>query len=134
VFGSPDTNLDLSALHPESAHIFKLWQIYLDNVDPLLKVTHASSLQRQVIDAASNIRKVKPAFEALLFSIYCVALKSIAIEDDIETIFGFSKSDLLTRFHFGCQKALIRCGFLQSRDRDCLTALFLYLVSVLSFF
>lgn len=110
--------------------MLKLWQIYLDNVDPLLKVTHAPSLQRQVIDAASNRRKLKPAFEALLFSIYCVALKTIALEDDIEAIFGASKSDLLARFQWGCQKALVRCGFLQSKDRDCLTAFLLYLVSV----
>ncbi|PCG93965.1 Transcription factor [Penicillium occitanis (nom. inval.)] len=130
VFGSLDTDFDLSALHPESAHIFKLWQIYLDNVDPLLKVTHAPSLQRQVIDAASNRRKLKPAFEALLFSIYCVALKSMALEGDVQSIFGASKSDLLARFQWGCQKALLKCGFLQSKDRDCLTALFLYLVSI----
>ncbi|KUL88694.1 hypothetical protein ZTR_05188 [Talaromyces verruculosus] len=75
--------------------MFKLWQVYLDNVDPLLKVTHAPTLQRQIIDAASNRRKLKPAFEALLFSIYCVALKSMAPEDDVDAIFGASKSDLL---------------------------------------
>ena len=114
--------------------MFKLWQVYLDNVDPLLKVTHAPTLQRQVIDAASNRRELKPAFEALLFSIYCVALKSMALEDDIDAIFGASKSDLLVRFQWGCQKALLKCGFLQSKDRDCLTALFLYLVSVPTIF
>ncbi|KAK6845968.1 C6 transcription factor [Apiospora arundinis] len=42
LFGSRSSHnaVDLSTLHPEPIQIFRLWQIYLDNVDPLLKVTH----------------------------------------------------------------------------------------------
>lgn len=32
------------------------------------------------------------------------------------------------KYQFGCQQALSNCGFLRSSDRDCLTALYLYLV------
>jgi hypothetical protein len=53
LFGSPDTNVDLSTLHPEPVQIFRLWQIYLDNANPLLKVTHTPSLQGRIIEAAS---------------------------------------------------------------------------------
>jgi hypothetical protein len=49
--------------------------------------------------------------------------------DDCQVIFGSSQEDLLTRFQFGCRQALLNCGFLRSVDRDCLTALYLYLVS-----
>lgn len=129
LFGSPNTNVDLSTLHPEPVQIFRLWQIYLDNVNPLLKVTHTPSLQGCIIEAASNVTNISPTLEALMFSIYCMAVLSLVV-DDCQAIFGSSKEDLLTRFQFGCQQALLNCGFLRSSDRDCLTALYLYLVSV----
>ena len=129
LFGSPNTNVDLSTLHPEPVQIFRLWQIYLDNVNPLLKVTHTPSLQGRIIEAASNVTGISPTLEALMFSIYCMAILSLVV-DDCQAIFGSSKEDLLTRFQFGCQQALLNCGFLRSSDRDCLTALYLYLVSL----
>jgi hypothetical protein len=60
LFGSPNTNADLSTLHPEPVQIFRLWQIYLDNVNPLFKVTHTLSLQGSIIEAASNVTNINP--------------------------------------------------------------------------
>ena len=128
LFGSVKASVDLSALHPDPAQIFRLWQIYLDNVNPLLKVTHTPSLQGRMIEAASNIATIQPALEALMFSIYCMSILSLTTED-CQTMFGSSSKDLLQRYQFGCQQALLRCGFLRSHDRECLTALYLYLVS-----
>lgn len=130
-FGSPKTIVDLSTLHPEPVQIFRLWQIYLDNVNPLLKVTHTPSLQRRILEAASNLKNISPTSEALMFSIYCISILSLVV-DDCQAMFGSSKKDLLTKYRFGCQQALLNCGFLRSSDRDCLTALYLYLVSLSS--
>lgn len=127
--GSRKTAVDISTLHPEPVQILRLWQIYLDGVNPLLKVTHAPSLQGRIIEAASNVSHTSAALEALMFSIYCVAVQSLD-EDDCQAIFKSSKETLLTAHHFGCEQALLNCGFLRTGDRDCLTALFLYLVSV----
>jgi hypothetical protein len=110
------------------AQILKLWQIYLDNVNPLLKVTHTPSLQPRIIEAAGNYTDIDPLLETLMFSIYCVAILSLP-EDDCMAIFGSSKQHLLPKFQLGCQQALLNCGFLRRNDRDCLTALYLYLVS-----
>jgi hypothetical protein len=111
-----------------SVQIFRLWQIYSENVNPLLKVTHTPSLQSSIIEAASNLTDISPVLEALMFSIYCAAVFSLEA-DSCQAILGSSKEDLSTRFRFGCQQALMNCGFLRSYDRDCLTALYLYLVS-----
>ncbi len=132
LFGSRNSieAVDLSTLHPEPVHIFRLWQIYLDNVNPLLKVTHTPSLQGRIVDAISNMTNISPNLEALMFSIYCMAVQSFTHESDkCQAIFGSAQEDLLTRFRFGCQQALLNCGFLRTDDRDCLTALYLYLVS-----
>ena len=129
LFGSRKTAVDISSLHPEPVQIFRLWQLYLENVNPLLKVTHSPSLQGRIIEAASNVLNIKPTLEALMFSIYCMSILSLTV-DDCRAIFGSSKVDLLTRYQFGCQQALLNCGFLRCGDRDCLTALYLYLVII----
>lgn len=129
LFGSSNQLADVSTLHPEQIQIFRLWQIYLDNVNPLLKVTHAPTLQARLIDAASDTTRIKPELAALMFSIYCVSLMSLS-EDECPAMFGSSKEALLARYQSGCQQALVNCAFMRSVDRDCLTALFLYLVSL----
>ncbi|KAM5342164.1 hypothetical protein ACJ41O_015195 [Fusarium nematophilum] len=128
LFGSHQGIVDVSILHPEPIHIFRLWQIYLDNVNPLLKVTHTPSLQGRIIEAASNVQNISPALEALMFGIYCMATLSLS-RDMCQDTFHESKEQLLTRYQFGCQKALSNSRFLRTNDRDCLTALYLYLHS-----
>lgn len=128
LFSSHKTAVDLSTFHPEAVHIFRLWQVYLDNVHPLLKVTHTPSLQGRIIEATTNLAKVTPSLEALMFGIYCMSILSLS-PDDCQSMFGTSKESLLIRYQFGCQQALLNCGFLRSSNRDCLTALYFYLVS-----
>ncbi|KAJ5108824.1 hypothetical protein N7456_005499 [Penicillium angulare] len=131
ILGSRRGLVDLAALHPEPVHIFRLWQIYLENVNPLFKVTHTPSLQGKVIEASSNTANIEPRLEALMFSVYCMAIQSLAAET-CQSIFGLSRDDLLTKYQFGCQQALLNCQFLRSDDRECLTALFLFLYSLQS--
>ena len=126
IFGFRSSTVDLSTLHPEPVQIFRLWHLYLENVNPLLRVTHAPTMQGRIIEAVSDMKNVNPIFEALLFGIYSMAIVSVAIEE-CPVLFGLSKSDLLTKYQFGCQQALLNCGFLRCSDRDCLTALYLYM-------
>lgn len=127
LFGSPDTAVDLSTLHPGQVQIFRLWQIYLDNVNPLLKITHTPTLQARIIDAAGDVTKISPTLEALMFSIYCVSILSLE-DDQCLAAFGSPKEDFLRCYQFGCQQALQNAGVLRTSDRDCLTALHLFLV------
>jgi hypothetical protein len=128
LFGSPGAAVDLSTLHPGPVQIFRLWQVYLENIEPILKVTHAPSLQARIIDATGDLTGINPTLEALMFGIYAVAALSLD-ENDCLGMFNSSREQLLVNYHFGCQQALANCGFLRSDDRDCLTALYLYLVS-----
>ncbi|CAG7946914.1 unnamed protein product [Penicillium nalgiovense] len=129
LFGSTVGDVDdLSASHPTQVQIFRLWQIYLDNVNPLLKVTHTPTLQTRIIDAVGDITNVNPKLEALMFSIYCVSILSLT-EDQCSALFGSPKKDILTGYQSACQHSLRGCGILRSSDRESLTALYLYLVS-----
>ncbi|KAI9931205.1 hypothetical protein MW887_010866 [Aspergillus wentii] len=108
LFGSPKTNVDLSTMHPPQVQIFKLWQIYLENVNPLLKVTHTPTLQGRIIDAAGKVANISPALEALMFSIYCTSILSLA-DDECRTLFGSPRKELLKGYQFACQQALLNC-------------------------
>ncbi|OJJ72302.1 hypothetical protein ASPBRDRAFT_54171 [Aspergillus brasiliensis CBS 101740] len=131
VFGSRKANVDLSTLHPDQVRIFKLWQIYLDNVDPLLKVTHTPTLQTRIIDALGDLTSISPELEALLFSVYSAAIMSLD-DEECRASFGSSRKELLQGYQFGCQQALLNCDVLRTGNRECLTALLLYLVSARS--
>ncbi|KAK5061421.1 hypothetical protein LTR84_007964 [Exophiala bonariae] len=128
-FGPYQNSGHLLALHPEPIQIFRLWQVYIDNVNPLLKVSHVNSLQTRIIEAASNLINIDPDLEALIFSIYCMSILSLSTQD-CQTMFGSSKKYLLSRYQLGCRQALWNCDFLQTNNLDCLIALFLYLISI----
>jgi hypothetical protein len=129
LFGARKADADLSTMHPSHAHIFKLWQIYLDNVNPLLKVTHIPTLQAQIIDVVGHLSSIEPNLEALMFGVYCIAIMSLD-EQECATLLGSTKKELLGIYQNACQQALLKCNFLRSTSRDCLTALFFYIVGL----
>ncbi|CAK7567953.1 MAG: hypothetical protein SEPTF4163_005931 [Sporothrix epigloea] len=125
------TQASVTALHPAPAQIFRLWQTYLENVDPLLKVTHTPSLQSRIIDAVGrpSLENIDSTLEALMFSIYCVAVYSMT-PSECQAAFGSSKQSLLATYQPACEQALLNSGFLRTSERDCLTAFLLYLISL----
>ncbi|CAN9209830.1 unnamed protein product [Alternaria alternata] len=129
LFCSRSADVSLSTLHPPQAQIFKLWQLYLENVDPLLKLTHTPTFQARIIDAASDISNIDPALEALMFSIYCMAIFSLD-QEQCQAMFGRRRSEIIRGYQVGAREALVNCEFLKSSDRECLTALHLYLISL----
>ena len=131
LLGLPKTYVDIFPLHPEQVQIFKLWQIYLENFNPLLKVIYTPNFQAYIIDAAGDISSISPSSEALLSSIYCVAIHSL-IEDECLTLFRSSRKDLSASYQSSCQQALLKCEFLRSGNHNCSAASYLYLVSVSS--
>lgn len=131
LFSLPNTNADLSSLHPEPGKISKLWQIYLENENPLFKATHTPTLQARFSDAASDVTNISPNLEALMFSIYRVAVLSLLDEDCI-FLLGAPRNELLANYQFACRQAFTTCRVLRSNDRECLTALHLYLVGLIS--
>ena len=119
----------VTAAHPSTIHIVQLWQIYIDNINPLLKITHIPTIQGQVIGATSQLGKAPKNIEALMFAIYVMAITSLE-ETDVQRMFGEPKRELLGRYFTALQQALLNAGFMRSDDFICLQAYVLYLVSV----
>ena len=129
LFGAVDPNVNVLNLHPPQMHIFQLWQTFIDNVNPLLQIVHASTLQKRILAAINHLANADPATTALMFGVYCISVMSLS-DDECVSTYGSPKKDLLTQYQFGSQQALLQAKFLQTADRECLTAFYLYLVSV----
>jgi hypothetical protein len=119
----------LTALHPSPLHIFKLWQTFLENINPLIKILHGPSIQQQLLEASGSLATVSKEFEALMFSIYCTALISLSA-DDVQNIFGQKKAVLLLRYRRGARLAFAKAGILHTSSIVVLQAFVLYLVGL----
>lgn len=115
-------------LMPPPAIIFRLWQIYLERVNPLTKIIHVPTLQPYVAEATSGGHNVPLNIKTLLFSIYTLATVSMT-QDECLNFLGYSRGAALDRFSEGVRQSLIRLGFLKAYDIETLQALVIYLVS-----
>ncbi len=129
VFGlRPSSSSDLLELHPSSeSRIFVLWQVFLESVDPLLKIIHVPTTQRQILRATQNLAQIPPSFEALLFSIYFAAVTSMQCSVSCKTLLHEERQALLSRYGSGVERALAKAQFMSAPDMPSLQALTLYL-------
>ncbi|KAE8326993.1 fungal-specific transcription factor domain-containing protein [Aspergillus sergii] len=128
LFGAAPTP-SLSGLHPNPVHIFKLWQIFLENVNPLTKIIHVPTLQQRILDATGNLDSIPSELEALMFAIYCAALRSLSDEEVLQG-FGQSRAALLTQYQQAAQSALVQAGLLKTSNMVVLQAFVIFILSV----
>ncbi|KAI1377469.1 fungal-specific transcription factor domain-containing protein [Hypoxylon crocopeplum] len=126
---SDTSDANLEELHPQPAHVFRLWQIFLERVNPLTKVIHVPTVQPLLVEAATSREKIPKNVEALLFSIYLMATVALTEEECVDR-FGYTKEEAYTRFSKGCRSALMRIGILKNYDLVVLQALVLFLFSL----
>ncbi|ETS80340.1 hypothetical protein PFICI_07869 [Pestalotiopsis fici W106-1] len=127
---SSDSDANLDELHPNPAHVFRLWQTFLERVNPLTKVIHVPTVQPLVVEAATNQTNLPKNVEALLFSIYTMAVVSMTDAECIGVL-GLAKDDALARFSKGARVAFMRTGILHKYDFVVLQALVLYQLSLM---
>jgi hypothetical protein len=114
-------------LHPTTDNIFKLFQLFLENVNPMTKIIHVPSLQEKFLKASTDLEKIPRGLEALMFSIYHAAVTSLD-ESECEKILGEPRRRLLSRYRHGTRRALAKARFLGTADLVVLQAFTLYVV------
>jgi hypothetical protein len=113
-------------LHPSPDEMLKLWQIFLTNVNPLIKIIHRPTLQHS-IESITDIEYIPRGLEALMFAIYAAAVLSMR-DGECRATFGESRSALQSRYNLGARRSLTRARFMGSSDIMVLQALVIYLV------
>ena len=129
IFGYSSLKVDLKSLHPSPSQIFILWEVFKENVDPVVKLLHRPTAKNILINAASSVDKVSKPAEALLFAIYFGAVVSLT-QSQCRQLLDEDKYDLVKKYRFATEQALARADFLNSSSLMCLQAFVFYLVFV----
>ena len=111
----------------EAVHVFQLWKIFLDRVNPLMKIIHAPSLQAYIMEAAADITKLALNYQALLYGIYTLAVLSLS-DGECQQMLGMTRESALARFSSSSKSCLVRYNFLKNQDMTSLQALLMYMV------
>jgi hypothetical protein len=107
----------------------KLWQVFLDNINPMTKLIHQPTLQQTIVQSISQLDNLPRSLEALMFAIYTTAVFSLDDEES-EMKLGESRKVLLMRYRHGTRSALARARFMSSSELPVLQAFILYLLSM----
>lgn len=126
----PSTPVEQVELHPDPKHVFRLWQMFAENVNPLIKIIHAPTLQEKILEAAWAPKLAAKPLEATMFAVYALAVASMKPAGCID-LFGENKQVVINRYRMGALRALSGTDLLSTRDLEVLQALTLVLVSLI---
>jgi Fungal specific transcription factor domain len=115
--------------HPPPKRIHQLFQIFIENIDPLTKIVHVPTLRPAIQKAASNTETIPRSFEALMFAIYSASVMSLN-DDECKQRLCEPRKTLLTRYIAATKVALLRVRFMGTTSLVVLQALILHLLSV----
>ncbi|KAL3299634.1 fungal specific transcription factor domain-containing protein [Colletotrichum asianum] len=129
--GSLDSreSMDFDILALGAVEMLRLWQVFLERVNPMTKVIHVPSLEPLVFEAATDHGNVAPDFEALLCSINVLAILALS-EAESEQILNVPKNAALRKASLALKKAVSKVDFLRKYNLTILQCLVLYLVSL----
>jgi hypothetical protein len=120
---------DTQRYHPSRWHAMQLWQAFVNNVDPLVKILHLPTAQGTIFAAINNPDKVEEDLNALLFSVYFAATTSLT-SADAANLLGQPKSTALNSYKQGLEQSLAGANILDTPSIRSLQALTIYLVSL----
>ncbi|KAK2745078.1 C6 transcription factor [Colletotrichum kahawae] len=119
-------NVSPSQSHPEPQHIYRLWQTFVDNVNPLFKIVHIPTLQQRVLDASWNPSSAPKPLQATMLAIYALSVTSMSPEA-CQKAFNESRVALMTRYRTAAFQALVEVDFLTTKDFEVVQAFVLFL-------
>ncbi|RDH36309.1 hypothetical protein BDQ94DRAFT_185424 [Aspergillus welwitschiae] len=108
----------------------QLCEVYLQQVDPVIKILHRPSLNRWMVQGEPYLSYADghPSVEAL-GSAVCYSAISSMTDNQCSVMFHANKADLLAEARVACETAIGRAGLLTTRDITVLQAFVLYLVA-----
>lgn len=115
-------------LHPKPRHIFRLWQIFTERTNPMIKIIHAPTVQQRILEVSSSMETCSRSFQALLSAICLLAVVSLS-DSECQQYFGESRNILIKRYATSAWLALLAAGVFETRDLEVLQALVLFIVS-----
>ncbi|KAL8942828.1 MAG: hypothetical protein Q9216_001443 [Gyalolechia sp. 2 TL-2023] len=129
IFSFSSTILSLRNFHPPANHIMTYWEVFKENVDPLIKVFHRPSVEKTLSEATKDLDHISKPLEVLMFSIYFAAVTSLCNEECMDMT-GMDKESALKKYRFAFEQAMARAGFLSTTELVILQAFAVFLICV----
>jgi len=116
-------------VHPPQPVIYALCDIYLKNVDAIVKVLHGPSIRKYLQEGGQYLdyQQGSAAVEALVFSIYHAAITSMSDTQCVRQL-GQEKHLLLKRYRFASEVSLMKADIVNTLDITTLQALLILIV------
>jgi hypothetical protein len=118
----------LAVFHPTPGQVLFLWQVFVNQVDPVLRMLHKPTMRASIMNAKDNISEMGKPFEALLFAIYFASVTSMT-EEQCRNTLQEEKDSVLSRYRFAAEQSLARAEFLSTHNIVTLQALIIFLVT-----
>ena len=120
------------SLYPETQLSLCLWDVYINSVDPVVKVLHIPSIQSLIISAILSPELAASSTIVLTFSIFYAAVTAL-YHDGLHEIteFQWDKSELLRRFRTALDRLLFTADIISRPSLVELQALAIFVVSAL---
>jgi len=77
-FGYCSTINSLQALHPSPPQTFMLWEVFKENVDPVLKMFHRPTVSKMLLDVSNDRASILKPGQALFFAVYYDVVVSLS--------------------------------------------------------
>lgn len=116
----------VAPLHPPLALGRAYWEIFLERIDPLVKVVHRPSASRIIRTGLDDPASLNESQSALLQVFYLACLSAMDAAD-VHSNLDMSKSTALSTYRMAAEQALFRAGFMTTNDWTTMQALVLYI-------
>ncbi len=126
IFSFNSSVRSLREFHPSSEQIPMYWEIYKENVDPLIKIFHRPCAEETILEASQDLDHVSKPLEVMMFAIYFAVVTSLSAEECM-TLFAFEKQAGLKKYRFAFEQALARASFLSTQELVVLQSFALFL-------
>ncbi|TQW00867.1 fungal specific transcription factor [Cordyceps javanica] len=120
---------ELRDWHPAMHCLYALLDIYVDRVDPLMKMMHIPTFWASVLQAAERREEVSKPTEAVIFCFYFGVI-SVIDENECQKLFKESKKTLFAKYRAIARHTLKRAGLLSTSNPTTLTAFCLFMMGL----
>ncbi|OAA60854.1 Transcription factor [Cordyceps fumosorosea ARSEF 2679] len=122
-------NGQLRDWHPTIHCLYALRDIYVDRVDPLMKIMHMPTFWALVLQAAERKEDVSRPIEAVMFCFYFATI-SVIEEKECQKLFNESKKTMFAKYRAIARHTLKRAGLLSTTSPMTLRAFCLFMMGL----
>ncbi|PLB53696.1 hypothetical protein P170DRAFT_2424 [Aspergillus steynii IBT 23096] len=119
-----DTSCAWLESYPDPQLALRLWSVYVNSVDPVLKILHIPTTQSAVIATILDPKSAGSSMVALTFAIYFAAITALGHHNEPELF--LDKSVLLKRYKAALDRLLINTEVMNRPEITALQALAIY--------